>query len=101
MATPVTVTRNRLRCMLGREDLERLLTCQLESAQSSWDSIKLKTGSELNYWCLGLPRLSQHGREDPLADQEGTGHDPWGADGAFEDDGDCAWVFDDNCFRGD
>ena len=41
------------------------------------------------------------GWEDPLADQEDTGHDPWGAYGAFEDDDDCAWVFDDNCFRGD
>ena len=41
------------------------------------------------------------GWEDPLADQEDTGHDPWGAYGAFEDDGDCAWAFDDNCFRGD
>ena len=39
--------------------------------------------------------------EDPLADQEDTGHDPWGAYGAFEDDDDCARAFDDNCFRGD
>jgi len=31
--------------------------------------------------------------EDPLADQEDTGHDPWGACSAFEDD--------DNCFCGD
>ena len=41
------------------------------------------------------------GWEDPLADQEDAGHDPWGAYGAFEDDDDCAWVFDDTCFRGD
>jgi hypothetical protein len=27
--------------------------------------------------------------------------DPWGAYGDFEDDDDCAWAFDDNCFRGD
>jgi len=41
------------------------------------------------------------GWEDPLADQEETGHDPWGTYGVFEDDDDCAWVFDDNCFCGD
>ena len=42
------------------------------------------------------------GWEDPLADHEDTGHDPWGAYGGFEDqDDDCAWAFDDACFRGD
>ena len=40
------------------------------------------------------------GWEDPLADQEDSGHDPWGAYGAFEED-DRAWALDDNCFRGD
>jgi hypothetical protein len=33
-------------------------------------------------------------------DQEDTGRDPWGANGAFEDDDDCVLAFDDNSFRG-
>ena len=40
------------------------------------------------------------GWEDPLADHEDSGYDPWAAYGVLEDlDHDCAWAFDDPCFR--
>jgi len=57
--------------------------------------------------CPALIRLMRHqwtpqGWEDPLADHEDSGHDPWGAYGVLEDlDHDCAWAFDDACFRSD
>ena len=57
--------------------------------------------------CPALIRLMRHqwtrqGWEDPLADHEDSGHDPWGAYGVLEDlDDDCAWAFDDACFRSD
>ena len=55
--------------------------------------------------CPALIRLMRHqwtpqGWEDPLADHEDSGHDPWAAYGVLEDlDHDCAWAFDDPCFR--
>ena len=43
---------------------------------------------------------ARQGWEDPLADHEDSGHDPWAAYGVLEDlDHDCAWAFDDPCFR--